>query len=161
MAKVEDKSLPAIVQFSAKANLITRATATKTALLDGRLGAKVFSQRGVNGTTNIIPLMNPNTLYQGCQYVLQYIYSPERYYQRIRAFLCEYQSPKIKAHLQLQYILAFFSSIYHLGVVGKERVHYWRLLLWALFLRPRLFPMAVTLAIWGYRFRKISELLTS
>jgi radical SAM superfamily enzyme YgiQ (UPF0313 family) len=127
---------------------------------EGRLLDRL-SGDNVDGTTNVIPLMNPNTLHEGYQHVLQYIYSPEHYYQRIRTFLGEYQSPKIRAQLQLQHILAFCRSIYHLGLVGKERVHYWRLLLWALFRRPRLFPMAVTLAIWGYHFRKICELHTS
>jgi hypothetical protein len=39
-----------------------------------------------------------------------------------------------------------------------ERVEYWRLLLWALFRKPRLFPLAITLSIYGYHFRKVSEL---
>jgi hypothetical protein len=44
-----------------------------------------------------------------------------------------------------------------LGIIGKERFHYWRLLLWTAFRRPRLLPQAVTLAIYGFHFRKIVE----
>jgi hypothetical protein len=57
----------------------------------------------------------------------------------------------------VEYLLAFFRSIYRLGIIGQERIHYWKLLLWTLFRRPNLFPLAVTLAIFGYHFRKICE----
>jgi hypothetical protein len=39
-------------------------------------------------------------------------------------------------------------------VIGRERFHYWQLLGWTLFRRPRLFETAVTLAIYGHHFRK-------
>jgi hypothetical protein len=48
-------------------------------------------------------------------------------------------------------------SIYQLGICGVERVHYWRLLLWTLFRRPRLFPQAITLSIIGFHFRQVTE----
>jgi hypothetical protein len=48
-----------------------------------------------------------------------------------------------------------------LGVVGKERVEYWKLFLWTLFRRPRSFPLAIRFAIYGYHFRKTSELRVS
>ena len=43
-------------------------------------------------------------------------------------------------------------------MVGKERLEYWKLLLWASFVRPAQFPLAVTLAICGYHYRKVQEL---
>jgi hypothetical protein len=43
-------------------------------------------------------------------------------------------------------------------VLGRERLHYWQLLLWTLIYRPRLFSQAVTLAISGYHFRRFCEL---
>jgi radical SAM superfamily enzyme YgiQ (UPF0313 family) len=128
---------------------------------EGRLLSRI-SGDNVDGTTNIIPKMNLDTLREGYNNILQQIYSPEHYYQRVRTFLREYKPPKIKASLDfkhvLEYILAFFRSIYHLGIVGKERVHYWKLLFWTLFRRPELFPLAVTFAIYGYHFRKVCEL---
>jgi len=128
---------------------------------EGRLLSRI-SGDNVDGTTNIIPNMNLDTLREGYKNVLQHIYSPEHYYQRVKTFLREYKPPKIKASLDLahvlEYILAFSRSIYHLGIVGKERVHYWKLLFWTLFRRPELFPLAVTLAIYGHHFRKVCEL---
>ena len=48
--------------------------------------------------------------------------------------------------------------MYWLGLRGKERLQYWKLLAWTSVRRPALIPMAVTLAICGYHFRKVCEL---
>lgn len=53
---------------------------------EGRLLDRL-SGDNVDGTTNIIPIMNPSTLYEGYRHLLHYIYSPEHYYQRVRVFL--------------------------------------------------------------------------
>jgi radical SAM superfamily enzyme YgiQ (UPF0313 family) len=108
-------------------------------------------------STNIIPAMKLETLQEGYKKIIRTIYSPERYYQRLKAFLQEYRPPKIKSAKSLRYQLALFHSLYRLGVLGKERLYFWKVLLWTLFHRPRLFPQAVTLAIYGYHFRTISE----
>ena len=83
------------------------------------------------------------------------------YYERVLTFLREYHPPKLRFQLDLQYILALGRSIYKLSIRGVERVHYWRLFFWALFRRPRLFPLAITLAIQGFHFRKVIELHVS
>ena len=124
---------------------------------EGRL-LDQLSGDNVDGTTNIIPTMNFDTLREGYKHILRHIYSPKFYYQRVKTFLREYQSPEIKAPLDFQHTLAFFRSIYQLGILGEERGHYWKLLLWTLFRRPKLFPLAVTFAVYGYHFRKICEL---
>jgi radical SAM superfamily enzyme YgiQ (UPF0313 family) len=126
----------------------------------GRLATRMTGDN-VDGTTNIIPLMNIDTLRNGYKQILENIYSPKAYYQRIRSFLREYQPPKIKVPVNLgfllEHLLAFLRSICWLGILGKERVHYWELFFWTLFRRPKLLPQAVTLAIYGYHFRKVYE----
>jgi radical SAM superfamily enzyme YgiQ (UPF0313 family) len=112
----------------------------------------------VDGTTNIIPTMNLDTLREGYKNILHNIYSPEAYYRRVKTFLREYKRPQIEARLDLQHILAFPRSVLRLGILGKERTHYWDLLFWTLFRRPALLPLAVTFAIYGYHFRKVCEL---
>jgi len=124
---------------------------------EGRLLDQI-SGDNVDGTTNIIPNMNLDTLREGYKSILRHIYSPEPYYQRLKTFLREYNPPKIKAPLDFEHILAFFRSIYHLGIIGKERVHYWKLLLWTLFRCPRSFPLAIALAVYGHHFRLVCEL---
>jgi len=111
----------------------------------------------VDGTTNIVPIMNLATLREGYQRILQTIYSPRPYYKRVRTFLREYRAPTIHASLSARHILAFFRSVYRLGIVGRERFQYWNLLLWTVFRRPKQFPMAVRFAIYGYHFRKTCE----
>jgi hypothetical protein len=51
--------------------------------------------------------------------------------------------------------MAGFKSAVRLGIIGKERYQYWKLFFWSLFRRPRLFPLAITLAIYGFHFRKV------
>ena len=125
---------------------------------ENRLLEHSLSGDNVDGSTNIIPAMPIDLLKEGYQRILSYIYAPDAYYQRVRTFLQEYQPPKISAPLELEHIRAFFRSIYVLGIKGQERVQYWRLLGWTLIRRPRSFPLAVTLAIYGYHFRTVCEL---
>ena len=122
----------------------------------GRL-VKEFSGDNVDGSTNIIPKMGLEPLREGYHRLLSKIYAPEFYYERVITFLREYHPPKIHFHPDPQYIQAFGRSIYQLGIRGVERVQYWRLFFWTLFHRPRLFPLAITLAIMGYHFRQVTE----
>ncbi len=108
--------------------------------------------------TNFIPRMGYDRLISGYKKVLSTLYSPRHYYERARIFLQEYVPPQGKLfHFRFNYIAAFIKSIIVLGIIGKERFHYWRLLIWTLLTRPRLIPQAVTLSIYGFHFRKVFE----
>ncbi|MFZ2097396.1 MAG: B12-binding domain-containing radical SAM protein [Anaerolineales bacterium] len=124
---------------------------------EGRL-VKEMSGDNVDGSTNILPKMGLEPLQEGYRKLLAQIYAPKAYYERVLTFLREYHPPEIRIHLDPQYILAFGRSIYRLGIRGVERVQYWRLFFWTLFRRPRLFPLAITLAIMGFHFRQVVEL---
>jgi len=117
-----------------------------------------ISGDNVDGTTNIIPKMDPKVLHSGYRNIMCHIYSPKHYYSRIRTFLREYKAPKVEISLDFQRCMAFFRSNIHLGILCQGRFQYWRLLFWTLFRRPALFPLAITLAIHGHHFRKICEL---
>ncbi|MBN1954752.1 MAG: DUF4070 domain-containing protein [Anaerolineae bacterium] len=127
----------------------------------GRLQG-LASGDNVNGMTNIIPKMNMDVLRDGYRQIMDHIYSPAAYYQRVKTFLQEYRLPKIRPPWSARYIheqgMAFIRSIVQLGILGKERLHYWKLVLWTTFSRPRLLPLAITLAIYGYHFRRVCEL---
>ena len=161
------------IDFIQKSGIVTAMVGLLQAPLGTRLYQRLkregrlceheqMSGDNVDGTTNIIPKMGIDTLHKGYKRILETIYSPEHYYQRVKTFLQEYRPSKIKIPLNfaydLTYVLAFFRSIYHLGIIGKERVYYWKLLLWTLFRRPQSFPLAIILAIYGYHFRKVCEL---
>jgi radical SAM superfamily enzyme YgiQ (UPF0313 family) len=123
---------------------------------EGRLLNRI-SGDNVDGTTNIIPTMNLDVLREGYRHILEYIYSPQQYYQRVKTFLQEYRPSEVNVPLDFQRVMAFFRSIVRLGLIGRERLQYWKLLFWTLSRRPKLFPEAVTLAIYGYHFRMICE----
>jgi radical SAM superfamily enzyme YgiQ (UPF0313 family) len=124
---------------------------------EGRLVSQ-FSGDNVDGSTNIVPKMGHDLLRQGYRIILDQIYAPKLYYERVRTFLKQYHPPRIRYHLELQSILALGRSIYKLGIRGIERVHYWKLFFWSLFHRPHLFPLAITLSIYGYHFRRVAAL---
>jgi radical SAM superfamily enzyme YgiQ (UPF0313 family) len=111
----------------------------------------------VDGVSNIIPLMDLDVLRKGYRRILAHIYSPRNYYERVRTFLREYEPPKARGRVTLRDVKAFARSIVRLGVLGRERLHYWRLMAWTLCHRRRLFPLAVTLSIYGYHFRRVSR----
>jgi radical SAM superfamily enzyme YgiQ (UPF0313 family) len=107
---------------------------------------------------NFIPRMKTDVLIDGYRTILNTIYSPKNYYQRVIRLLSEYRPLYLgKFHLQPGYVGALFKSILFLGVIGRERLHFWKLFLWSLVRRPRLFPLAITYAIFGFHFRKVAE----
>jgi len=105
---------------------------------------------------NFITKMNYKALIDGYKRVLNTIYSPKYYYERVLMLLKNMKPLKKKRYqFQLCYLTAFFKSIWQLGIIGKERIYYWKIFFWTLFRRPQLLPMAITYAVYGFHFRKI------
>jgi len=109
----------------------------------------------VDGSTNFVSRMRRETLRQGYRALIAHLYSPGPYYRRIRTFLREYRRPKISTPVNWRHLVAWAHASLRLGVLGRERFHYWGLLLWTFFHRPFHLPMAVTFSVYGYHFRKI------
>jgi radical SAM superfamily enzyme YgiQ (UPF0313 family) len=124
---------------------------------EGRLNG-LISGDNVDGTTNILPKMGLDALREGYTNIMQHIYSPKPYYKRAMTFLREYKAPKIRTPLDFHRMLGLLRSSIRLGIFGRERFQYWKILFWTLFRRPQLFTMAVTFAIYGHHFRKISKI---
>lgn len=169
-----DNDSPSIFQqqidFIQKSGIVTAMVGLLQAPLGTRLYERMqkegrlineFSGDNVDGSTNIIPKMGLEPLREGYRKILSQIYAPQFYYERVLTFLREYQPPKVRIQLEPQYILALWRSIYQLGIRGVERIQYWRLFFWTLFRRPRLFPLAITFAIYGFHFRQVAALHVS
>jgi radical SAM superfamily enzyme YgiQ (UPF0313 family) len=110
---------------------------------------------------NFIPKMQYAALMEGYKNIVQTIYSPDQFYARVKRFLENYKPlHNGLGRLSFSEVKAFFRSIFILGIKEKERFHYWRLFLWTLFNRPRLAPLAVTFAIYGFHFRRVFERLS-
>jgi radical SAM superfamily enzyme YgiQ (UPF0313 family) len=124
---------------------------------DNRLLGRMISGDNVDGTTNIDPKMGLDQLLDGYRLIMGKIYSPHNYYRRIKVFLDEFGSSKMDKRINIQRFLALFRSCFRLGILGKERFHYWSLIVWTLFHKPKMLPLSITLAIKGHHFRRICE----
>jgi radical SAM superfamily enzyme YgiQ (UPF0313 family) len=123
---------------------------------EGRISSD-FSGNNTDLSINFMPRMNVNTLLAGYREIISTIYAPAQYYKRVKTFLREYRPLRLPARLCPENIGAFFKAVFRLGLLGRERAHFWGLLFWSLFNRPSAFPMAVSLSIYGYHFRKVFE----
>jgi len=155
------------IDFIQKSGIVTAMVGLLQAPLGTRLYERMekegrlvneFSGDNVDGSTNIIPMMGLEALQEGYRRILNQIYAPKFYYERVRTFLREYRPLRPRLRLEPQYFMALWRSIYQLGIRGVERVQYWKLFFWTLFHRPRLFPLAITFAIYGFHFRRVAEM---
>ena len=145
---------------TAMVGMLTALSGTKLyqrLVREGRL-LEVASGNNTSIATNFVPKMKMEQLVNGYRTIIETIYTPKNYYRRVSTFLKDYQPiQKGGVHLQPRYLVALLKSMLILGLLGKERFQYWKLFFWSLFRRPRLFPTAITLAIYGFHFRKIAE----
>jgi radical SAM superfamily enzyme YgiQ (UPF0313 family) len=112
-----------------------------------------------DGSTNFIPKMGRETLTSGYKHVVDTIYAPKQYYERIKTFLREYRpgNNQGKFRISLLHLIALVGATWVLGVKEKGRVHYWKLVVWTLLKKPKTFRLSITLAVQGFHFRKVAE----
>ncbi len=123
---------------------------------EGRLLGEMTGDNG-DGSTNIIPKLDLGLLQEGYRGLVRDLYTPREYYRRVLTLLKNIEPSKIVRPMDRTYLRAFFRSVYQLGFKGAERVEYWKLLIWALVRKPKVFPQAITLAIYGHHFRTMAE----
>ncbi|KIH76999.1 Radical SAM superfamily enzyme YgiQ, UPF0313 family [Geoalkalibacter ferrihydriticus] len=155
------------IKFIQESGIVTAMVGVLSAMRGTKLhqrleheGRLLKDSSGDNTATdlNFVPRMQPAALLAGYQTILDTIYDPKQYYQRVIKLFGEYQPRALgKFHLQQGHLGALFKSILLLGIIGKERLHFWKLFFWSLFRKPRLFPLAITYAVYGFHFRKVSE----
>ncbi len=115
---------------------------------------------GTDGNTNMIPSMGLDALKAGHRWLVNSLYSPVEYYDRVKRFLTEYRPvSKIRQIVSIRHLMAVFRSVVELGVLGKERLEYWKLFFWTCSRKPSLLPLALRLAIYGHHCSKITERL--
>jgi hypothetical protein len=68
-----------------------------------------------------------------------------------------YNPPRTQAgKIQMHHIKAVFGSIWHIGIRGEGRRHYWKLFLSYLVQSPAKFGRFIVLSIYGYHFYKVA-----
>jgi len=155
------------IRFIQESGIVTAMVGVLSALRGTRLyqrlereGRLLKDSSGDNTAIdiNFVPHMKPEALIAGYQKILNTIYDPKLYYRRVIKLFREYR-PRTQGrfHLQKGHVGALFKSMLFLGVLGRERLHFWQLFFWSLLRKPRLFPLAITYAVYGFHFRKVAE----
>ncbi|MBN1160352.1 MAG: DUF4070 domain-containing protein, partial [Dehalococcoidales bacterium] len=118
-----------------------------------------FTGDNTDFSINFIPKMKYETLLAGYKHVMETIYSPRYYYERVVTFLKEYKPRRAAgiSKLQLSHVIGFLKGLWYLGIRYKGRRYFWRLLITTLIKRPRHFGISVGLSASGFHFYKVVE----
>jgi len=118
---------------------------------------KGFTGDNTDCSLNFIPKMNYEALIKGYKHIMNTIYSPKQFYERIKVFLKEFdpQKKKGRARLQPYHLKGLINSMWLLGIRENGRRYYWKFFISALLKYPRSFPLSVSLTVYGLHFRKV------
>lgn len=107
---------------------------------------------------NFKPLnMSIEEIISGYKEVIAYIYNPKNYFQRCLMHLRNVRPHKTSTRrVRKNEILALFKSLV-IQSWSPYRWHYWKFLFHSLFIKPKMFPETIRLAIMGHHFFKITE----
>lgn len=120
---------------------------------EGRI-TEEFTGDNTDYSINFVPVMDKNELLNGYHKILRDIYSSKAYYTRVLTFLKHYNPPPAE-HLTFNRFMALIKSIIYIGIVKKNRIYFWKIVLWSIFNKPKAFPLAITYSIYGYHFRRV------
>ncbi|MFH1032305.1 MAG: B12-binding domain-containing radical SAM protein [Chloroflexota bacterium] len=130
---------------------------------ENRLVKDTFTGDNTDYTINFIPKMNYETLINGYRHVIETIYSPKQYYERVITFLKEYKPRKTsgkslrKLRLKPHHLILLVRSFWELGIADKGRQYFWKLILSTLFKYPHKLALSISLILSGFHFRKVAE----
>jgi radical SAM superfamily enzyme YgiQ (UPF0313 family) len=107
---------------------------------------------------NFQPRMDAARLVAGYRSVLKRIYSSDAYYERVELFLSRCH-PQEAVRLSYANVRAMVLSVLHQGVLGKDRLTYWKFLMAAAWRYRQSFGVAMTMAVMSYHFQIMTERL--
>ncbi len=155
-----------MIEFIQKSGIVTAMVGLLQAPNNTELYRKLEQQGRIikemtgdntDGTSNIIPIMDPNQLRDGYLQIMDKIYSPKYFYQRVKTFLREYQPAKADVTIEINEVFALLKTIVLIGFNPREAIYYWDLFFWTLFKCPSKFPLAITLTVYEYHFHKVAQ----
>ena len=111
-----------------------------------------------DGSLNFVHRMDSESLINGYRQVLNTIYSPMSYYERVHTFYEQYR-PQIKSTPKIQFIsiVWLFKSLWFLGVVENGRKYFWKLIISTLIKYPRFLMMSIRFSIYRLHFYKLTQ----
>lgn len=125
---------------------------------EGRIEAD-SSGNNTQAALNFRPRLDREFLVNGYRELMKELYQPRNYYRRIRTFLENHKPQGPRLGISWTEVQAFLKSLWLLGFWHRGRFAYWQFCITALLRRPRLFPVAIELAIIGHHFRRVARLL--
>ncbi len=154
------------IDFIQNSGIVTAMVGLLTALPKTRLyqrlkdSKRLLSDTCANNTNaltlNFVPKMDKDLLIEGYKRIIDNIYAPKMYYERIKTFIANYKPPKRGLQkLKLYHIKALFASFWLLGIKDRGRKHFWKLIAWSLCKHPSKFAYAVGFSIVGIHFRSV------
>ncbi|MFW6171916.1 MAG: B12-binding domain-containing radical SAM protein [Planctomycetota bacterium] len=155
-------------EFIQRSGVATAMVGLLTALPETRLYRRLTEEgrieadstgNNTEATFNFRPRLDPDFLVNGYRELMKELYQPGNYYRRIRTFLENHKPQGPQLPISWTDVQAFLKSLWLLGFWHRGRLAYWRFCITALLKRPRLFPLAIELAIIGHHFRRVAKLL--
>jgi radical SAM superfamily enzyme YgiQ (UPF0313 family) len=155
------------IRFIQESGVVTAMVGLLNAIPNTRLWRRLKEENrldwvptgnNTDGTINFIPRMDRAKLLEGYRKIVQTIYSPRCYYQRVSRFLADYQPRRRRKRNDVP-IKAFLKSILYVGVMGNgaSQWYYWRMLVKSLLFHRNAFAEAMTLMVFGNHFRKVAK----
>jgi radical SAM superfamily enzyme YgiQ (UPF0313 family) len=126
---------------------------------EGRLLAETHGNNTHDFDLNFIPQMPRQKLVQGYKWLLNQVYAPRSYFERSLTLVKRFargERERISRSVRLRDILALFRSLFRQGF-SFYGYHYLRYLIKVLATDVSLFPHAVTVAVRGHHFIRITR----
>ncbi len=155
-------------EFIQRSGVVTAMVGLLTALPETRLYRRLRDEgrietdstgNNTQATLNFRPRLDREFLVNGYRELMKELYQPRNYYRRIRTFLENHKPQGPRFGVSWTEFQAFLKSLWLLGFWHRGRLAYWQFCITALLRRPRLFPVAIELAIIGHHFRRVARLL--
>lgn len=157
-------------EFIQRSGVVTAMVGLLTALPQTRLHERLKREgrieteatgNNTQAALNFRPMLNRDFLIHGYCELMERLYEPRVYYERVRTFLANHRPRGPVLRFSRADFRAFIKSLWVLGVTARGRVAYWVFLWETLLRRPRQFRHAMELAILGYHFRYVASSLRS
>jgi radical SAM superfamily enzyme YgiQ (UPF0313 family) len=155
------------IDFIQKSGIVTAMVSLLSALPETRLYHRLKNENrllkeasgdNTDCSLNFNPKMNYEALLNGYREVINTIYSPKQYHERVKTFLKEYK-PKSRGLFRprLCILKGVIISAWVLGIRDRGRKYFWRLLFFTILKYPRCVATSITFTIWGFHFRTVAD----
>jgi radical SAM superfamily enzyme YgiQ (UPF0313 family) len=155
-------------EFIQRSGVVAAMVGLLTALPETRLYQRLMKEgrletessgNNTDAVLNFRPRLDREFLINGYRQLMQELYAPRNYYERIRTFLEHHTPCGPQFRLSWSDLKALAKSLWLLGIVEPGRFAYWRFSLTTLLKRPGQFYRAMELVILGYHFRRVASRL--